>query len=118
MSQLNVHKRAENNIYRGLLNAQIALKIFIYRTSEDSKVPLYCQIPSWVYRTTMWAKKFIFTNKDLKYEEVKLQTLTMASSDFQTVTLSSSDCKYVVSFIKTGANLPEMKLQSDNKKPG
>lgn len=38
-------------------------------------------------------------------------------SDFQTVTLSSSDGKYVVSFIKTCANLPEMKLYRDKKKP-
>ena len=61
--------------------------------------------------------KIIFTNKDLKYAEVKWQTFKMAFSDCQTVRLSSSDSKYVVSFIKICANLPEMKLCRDNKKP-
>lgn len=59
----------------------------------------------------------IFTNKHLKYAEVKWQTFTVAYSDFQTVTLSISDSKYVVSFMKACASLPEMKLHMNNKKP-
>lgn len=42
----------------------------------------------------------------------------MTFSDFQTVALSTSDGKYEVSFIKTYANLPEIKQYRDNRKPG